>query len=85
MHSVETQEIIQVIILASNSGEGGSLGLVSCPGGYAVPSSQRVEKMKKVKVLLVRGSKAGQEVDNVEAEKIEVEKQKDADIPNVSI
>lgn len=83
MHSVETQEIIQVIILSSDSGEGGKLGLVSCLGGYAVPSSQRGEKMKKVKVSLVRGMKAGLEVDNAEVEKMEVEKH--ADIPNVSI
>ena len=48
-----------------------------------MPSSQRGEKMKKVKVSLVRGMKAGLEVDNAEVEKMEVEKH--ADIPNVSI
>ncbi|OJA12070.1 hypothetical protein AZE42_02171 [Rhizopogon vesiculosus] len=91
VHSVETQTIIQVIP-APDSGEEGRLGLVSCLGGYAVPSFQRVEKMKKVKVGLVRGGKAGLEVDmdenliRGEVEKMEeVEKEKDSDVPAVSI
>jgi hypothetical protein len=91
VHSVETQEIIQVIP-APDSGEEGRRGLVSCLGGYAVPSSERGEKMKKVKVALVRGTKAVLEADidekpqRVEEEDMEeVEKEKDADVPTVSI
>ncbi|KAG1823674.1 CNH domain-containing protein [Suillus subaureus] len=90
VHSVETQTIIQVIP-APNFGEGGRPGLVSCLAGYAAPSSERGDKMKKVKVGLVRSGKVGLEmvdkkVHGDQNEKTEeVEKEKDADVPSVSI
>lgn len=86
MHSVETQEIIQVIP-APGSGEEGRLGLVLCLGGYTAPSSERGGKMKKVNIGLVRGGKPGLEVglgeDPERSE--EVEEDRDADVPSVSI
>ncbi|KAG1851971.1 CNH domain-containing protein [Suillus subluteus] len=90
VHSVETQTIIQVIP-APNFGEGGRPGLVSCLAGYAAPSSERGAKMKKVKVGLVRSENVGLKMDDKKVhegqnEKMEeVEKEKDADVPSVSI
>ncbi|KAG2737987.1 hypothetical protein P692DRAFT_20842227 [Suillus brevipes Sb2] len=91
VHSIETQAIIQVLP-APDFGEGGRPGLVSCLAGYAAPSSERWDKMRKVKVGLVRSGKVGLKMDDKKVldegqnEKIdEVEKEKDADVPSVSI
>ncbi|KAG2343004.1 hypothetical protein BDR05DRAFT_963384 [Suillus weaverae] len=90
VHSVETQAIIQVIP-APDFGEGGRLGLVSCLAGYAVPSSERGDKMRKVKVGLVRSGKVGLKMDDEKVhegqnEKTEeLEKEIDVDVPSVSI
>ncbi|KAG2069585.1 hypothetical protein BDR04DRAFT_1101478 [Suillus decipiens] len=90
VHSVETQTIIQVIP-APDFGEGGRPGLVSCRAGYAAPSSERGDKMKKVKVELVRSGKVGlmmdiEKVHEGQNKKMEKEeKEKDADVPSVSI
>jgi hypothetical protein len=90
VHSVETQTIIQVIP-APKFGEGGRPGLVSCLAGYAVPSSECGDKMKKVKVKLVRSGEVGLKMDDMKVhedqnEKMEkVENEKDGDVPSVSI
>ncbi|KAG2133714.1 hypothetical protein DEU56DRAFT_810324 [Suillus clintonianus] len=90
VHSVETQAISQVIP-APDFGEGEKPGLVSCLAGYAAPSSERWDKMRKVKVSLVRSGKVGLKVDDEKVhegqdEKMkEVEKEKDVDVPSVSI
>lgn len=91
VHSIETQAIIQVLP-APDFGEGGRPGLVSCLAGYAAPSSVRWDKMRKVKVGLVRSGKVGLKMDDEKVldegqnEKMEeVEKEKDADVPSVSI
>ncbi|KAG1760450.1 CNH domain-containing protein [Suillus occidentalis] len=91
VHSIETQAIIQVLP-APDFGEGGLPGLVSCLAGYAAPSSVRWDKMRKVKVGLVRRGKVGLKMDDEKVldegqnEKMEeVEKEKDADVPSVSV
>lgn len=84
MHSVETQTITQVIP-APDFGEGGKPGLVSCLAGYAAPSSECRDKMRKVKVGLVRSGEVGLKMDDDKVhesqnEKMEeVEEEKDAD------
>ncbi|KAG1903119.1 CNH domain-containing protein [Suillus fuscotomentosus] len=81
VHSVETQTITQVIP-APDFGEGGKPGLVSCLAGYAAPSSECRDKMRKVKVGLVRSGEVGLKMDDDkvhESQNEEVEEEKDAD------
>lgn len=81
VHSVETQTITQVIP-APDFGEGGKPGLVSCLAGYAAPSSERRDKMRKVKVGLVRSGEVGLNMDDDkvhESQNEEVEEEKDAE------
>lgn len=78
------------VIPAPDFGEGGRPGLVSCLAGYAAPSSERWDKMRKVKVGLVRSAKVGPKMDDEKIhegqnEMEEVEKEKDADVSSVSI
>ncbi|KAG0702061.1 CNH domain-containing protein [Suillus ampliporus] len=74
VHSVETQTIIQTIP-APDFGEGRRPGLVSCLAGYAAPSSERGDKMRKVKVgLMRRGEKMEEE-----------EEEKDGEVSSLSI
>ncbi|KAG2156895.1 CNH domain-containing protein [Suillus bovinus] len=90
VHSVETQTIVQVIP-APDFGEGGRPGLISCLAGYAAPSSECRDKMRKVKVGLVRSGNVAPKMDDDKVhegqnEKMEeVENEKDADLPSVSI
>ncbi|KAG1748343.1 CNH domain-containing protein [Suillus paluster] len=81
VHSVETQALIQTIS-APDFNEGRRPGLVSCLAGYAAPTSERVDKMRKVKV----GLSGDEEVLQGHEEKLEeVEKEKDTEVPSLSI
>ncbi|KAM6503566.1 hypothetical protein JOM56_000509 [Amanita muscaria] len=57
IHNVETQSIVQVISAPATDDHGSSdrVALVASLGGYLVPSTQRLEKMKVTKVPLIRG------------------------------
>jgi len=62
IHSIETQTIVQVIAAPPGSPTADATGpaedrrkLVACPNGFMVPSTQRLDKLRRTAVPLVRG------------------------------
>ena len=52
IHNVDTQTVVQE--LPSSSFPSSPTGLVACPGGLSVPSTQRAQKLRPKSIKLLR-------------------------------